>query len=940
MVRVRVLGALELWSGAEPVLLGSPKQRTALALLLVRAGTVVPTEVLVDELWEQAPPSALDNLRSYTASLRRLLNAAADAPIVEKRGAGYIAKVDPVHFDLASFEELATAGRAALDRGDLRAAAGRLQEGLDLWRGPALADVLLGPALSRWRVAVHEQRLAAMEAHAEALLGLGSVDRAAARARDLLAVEPLRERAHALLVQARHAAGDVAGALAAFDTARRSLVEQLGVEPSEELRRLQKAILNRERPAVPAASLHVTAAGAPRRAESVVPRQLPADVAGFTGRSAYLERLDSLSAATLPDAGKRPATVVISAIAGTAGVGKTALSVRWAHRVADRFPDGQVYVNLRGFAPSGAAVSPSDAVRTLLEAFEVAPQRIPASLDGQIGLYRSLLAGRRVLILLDNARDAEQVRPLLPGTPGCLVLVTSRSQLSGLITLDGAHTLTVDLLTASEAWDMLAHRVGHDRVAAEPKAVEDIITSCARLPMALAIVAARAAAHPGFRLTAIADQLRQARGGLDGFDNGDPANMRAVFSWSYHTLTPAAAALFRLLGLHPGLDVTAPAAASLADLPARHVRSALAELAHAHLLTEHAPGRYTFHDLLRAYAAELAEEVDPDTTRQAAARRILDHYLHTAHGADRLLRPDREPIDIDPPEPGVTPEALGDHRAALTWFATEHPALLAAIHHAAHAGFHAHAWRLAWTLESFFDWRGHWHELAATQRTALDAAQRQANPAGQAHTHRGLARAHTRTGRYDDALTHLRLALDLFIKLGDRAGQAATHRSLGMVLIRQGRHQEALNHDKQALDLHRATGDLAGQALTLNNIGHHHSQIGDYHQALTYCERALTLSREIGDRDAEARTWASLGYAHSHLDNHTDAVACNKRAVELFRDIGDRTTEAETLTNLGDAHRAAGDTTAARAAWREALDILNDLGHPDATHVRARLNDR
>lgn len=938
-MRVRVLGALELHDGALPSPIGSPKQKTALALLLVRAGTVVPVEEFVAELWEgRAPASALVNLRSYAAGLRRLLSAAANAPVLAKRGSGYVVTLDRAEFDLPRFRELTAAGRVALNAGELPVAGARLHEALGLWRGPALADVSLGPALTAWRVAVHEQRLAAMEDHVEVLLGLGAVDRAAEQARDLVGAAPLRERAYALLMRAQYQAGDVAGALAAYDAARRGLVEALGIEPGEELRRLQRAVLNRDL-APPTRWTTTGAVVSPRRAEAVVPRQLPADVAGFTGRSAYLGQLDSLlSEAMLSDGDGPPAAVVISAIAGTAGVGKTALAVHWAHRVADRFPDGQLYVNLRGFDPGGAAMSPSEAVRALLEAFEVAPQRIPASLNGQVGLYRSMLAGRRVLIVLDNARDAEQVRPLLPGAPGCLVAVTSRSRLVGLITVEGAHPLTVDLLTVAEARDMLARRLGHDRVAVESEAVEEIIASCSRLPMALAIVAARAAAHPGFGLDAISAQLRQAQGGLDGFDNGDPVtNMRAVFSWSYQTLTPAAAGLFRLLGLHPGLDITAPAAASLAGLPARGVRPALAELAYAHLLIEHTFGRYAFHDLLRAYAAELAA-ADSDIDRSAATRRVLDHYLHTAHAADRLLRPDREPIDIDPPEPGVTPETLHDHGHALAWFTTEHPALLAAIQYAAQTGFDAHAWRLAWTLENFFDWRGHWHELAATQRTALAAAQRLADPAGQAHTHRGLARADTRTGRYEEAEAHLGIALDLFSKLGDRAGQAATHRGLGVVLVHQGRHEEGLGHDQDALDLHRATGDLAGQALTLNNIGFHHGQRGDYDRALTYCQQALTLSQQIGDRDAEARTWGSLGYAHSYLGHHGDAIACNQRAISLFRNLGDRTSEAETLTNLGDAHRAAGDLATAHAIWQEALQILSELDHPDTAKVRARLN--
>jgi DNA-binding SARP family transcriptional activator/tetratricopeptide (TPR) repeat protein len=929
---------LELLDGERPLSLGAPKQKALFALLLVRAGTVVPAEELIDELWEGRPPaSAVTNLRSYASGVRRVLAAVAVAPVLDRRGSGYVLTLGATDVDLPRFRGLSATGRAALDDGDLSLAVDRLRAALGLWRGPALADVPIGPALSAWRVAVQEQRFGAMEDHAESLLRLGMVEEAAEQASDLLSAAPLRERAFAQLMRARYQAGDVPGALATYDVVRRNLADQLGIEPGEELRRLHKAILNREllpstRRTAPAPEISA------QRAEAVVPRQLPADVAGFTGRASHLGRLDELLFDAMSDADERPRAVAISAIAGTAGVGKTALAVHWAHRVADRFPDGQVYVNLRGFDPSGAAMSPSEAVRALLDAFEVAPQRIPATLSGQVGLYRSTLAGRRVLVVLDNARDSEQVRPLLPGTLGCLVVVTSRSQLSGLVAVDGAHPLAVDLLTVAEARDMLARRLGQDRLATSPEAVDQIIISCARLPMALAIVIARAATHPGFSLAAIATQLRQARGRLDAFDNGDPVTtMRAVFSWSYHTLAEAAASLFRLLGLHPGLDITATAAASLAGLPIRQVRPALAELAHAHLLTEHTVGRYAFHDLLRAYAGELAEATDSDAVRQAAIRRDLDHYLHTAYGADRLLRPDREPITLDRPQPGVTPEAFADHREALAWFSTEYPVLLAAIHYAAKTGFDAHAWRLAWSLENFFDWRGHWHELAAAQHIALDAAQRLADRTGQAHTHRGLARFHTRTGRYDEALTHLGLALELFSKLNDQAGQAATHRSLGMVLVRQGRHRDALSHDEQALDLHRATGDVAGQALVLNNIGYHYALLGEHERALGHCQQALAMHQKIGARDGEARTWGSLAFAHSHLGHHADAITCYQRAIDLLRDLGDRTSLAETLTRLGDAYQAAGDATTARTTWQLALDIFDELGHPDAVQLRGRL---
>jgi DNA-binding SARP family transcriptional activator/Tfp pilus assembly protein PilF len=933
-MRVRVLGPLVVTDARDqPLPLGPPKQRTLLAFLLAWAGRAVSANALLTELWDHDPPnSGMPNLRMYAANLRRVLSPVPGAPVLQRSGSGYVITVPHGEYDLPRWRELTQAGRTALDEGDQETAVARLQAALGLWRGQALADVQLGPALTSWRHVLDEQRMTATEDLIEALLRLGKLDAAVEQAGDLLAWAPTRERAAGLLMRARYQSGDVAGALAVYQAARRALAESLGIQPGAELRQLQTQVLRRDPELAPAVR-HTAAVPA----QPAVPRQLPADVPGFAGRAGYLERLDELLARALQSNKDCPATVVISAIAGTAGVGKTALAVHWAHRVADRFPDGQVYLNLRGYAPGGAAMGASEALRTLLEAFEVRPQRIPASLDAQVGMYRSLLGNRRVLIVLDNARDADQVRPLLPATPGCLAVLTSRSQLSSLVAVDGAHLLTVDMLTVAEARDMLARRLGGDRVAAEPAAVEEIITSCARLPMALAIVAARAIAHPDFTLADLAAQLRTVGGRLDGLDNGDRTSMRTVFSWSYHALTPAAAQLFRVLGLLPSLDVTAPAAASLAGRPEREVRPLLAELAHDHLLTEHLPGRYTFHDLLRAYATELAYTVDSDAERDAATRRALDHYLHTAYAADRLLRPHRETIVLGPPPPGVMPEPLDDHRIALSWFAAEHPVLLSAIQHSVNVGLDTHAWQLAWAMENYLDWRGRYRELATAMRIALQATQRLGDPLGQAHTLRGMARAKTQVGDHDEAVALLEEALGLFAQLGDHSGEAATHRNLGTVLMRKGRHREALRHEQQALDLHRAAGQLTGQAMTLNNMGYQHALLGEHETALGYCRQALAMHREIGDLYEEARTWDSLGFIHSHLGNHTESIACYQRAITLCQDLGDRNSEAETLTRLGDAHDAAGDNATAHSVWRQALDILDELGHPDAPHVRARI---
>ncbi|HET8643561.1 MAG TPA: tetratricopeptide repeat protein [Pseudonocardiaceae bacterium] len=669
---------------------------------------------------------------------------------------------------------------------------------------------------------------------------------------------------------------------------------------------------------------------------TLVPRQLPAVSGHFVGRERELAALDQLAVAS--SRFSAAAAIAISPITGPPGVGKTTMALHWAHRAASRFPDGQLYVNLRGFDQGGSPMDPADAIGGFLEAFGLPPERIPVSLDARAALYRSLLAGRRVLLVLDNAADTEQVRPLLPGGSTCLVLVTSRRRLSGLVVTEGAHPISVDVFTPAEAWQLLAVRLGRERVQAERAAVEEIIARCARLPLALNIVAARAAAHPDFTVAALAEQLRDVGDGLDAFTEGDrEADIRAVFSWSYRALHPGAARLFRLVGLHPGPDLTAPAAASLAGLPVARVRPLIAELARVHLLTEHTPGRYACHDLLRTYATELADLHDSAAERRAACHRVLDHYLHSANAAALLLEPHRHPIALATAEPGVTPERLAGDARALAWCAAERRVLLAAIQQAASAGFDGHAWRLAWTLATALQRQGRWHDLLASQQTALAAAQRQGDRAGQAHTHRGLARAYTWQGRYQDACTHLRRAIDLHGELGDHTGQAHAHRGLARVLGLQGQHLEAIDHTDRALKLYEAAGHLLGQANSLNAIGWYHVQLGHHERALADCERALALHQQIGDRHGEALTWDSIGFANHHLGNHRRAIECYQRAIQLYRTASDRYEEAATLGRLAETHHAAGDGDAARRTGRQALTILDELQHANADQLRRRL---
>jgi tetratricopeptide (TPR) repeat protein len=666
-----------------------------------------------------------------------------------------------------------------------------------------------------------------------------------------------------------------------------------------------------------------------------VPRQLPASPASFIGRADELARLDAL----LETDSGQPTAVVISAVSGTAGIGKTTLALHWAHRAAKQFPDGQLYVNLRGFDPSGSPVDPGDALRGFLDAVHVPPERIPTDPNAQAALYRSRLAGRRMLIVLDNARDTDQVRLLLPGAPGCLVLVTSRHQLSSLVAMQGAKPVELDVLSRDESRQLLASRLGEARTSAEPEAVNDIIARCARLPLALAIVAARAAAYPRFLLATVAGELDETRGRLDALHGGDAAtDMRAVFSWSYQQLTPDAARLFRQLGLHPGPDISAPAAASLAALPVSQIRRVLAKLTGAHLIVEHSPGRYAFHDLLRAYATEQAHTLEADAERRTAVHRLLDHYLHTARNADRLLNPVRDWITFAPPMPGVTPEHPADYQQALAWFTSEHTVLLTVVDQAAGAGFDTHTWQLAWTLVSFLNYRGHRHDAAGTQRAAVAAARRLADPAVQARINGILGATYTQLGCLDDAHTHLLQALHLGIQASDQALQAHAHLDLAEVLGLQGRHADALGHARQARDQFNVVGDRHGQAMGLNAIGWCQAMNGDHRQALISCQQALPLFQELGDRHSEAHTWENLGYAHHHLGDHAQARTHYRHALDLFRDLGNRHEEAAILTRLGDTHHAAGQGGAARDAWRHALTILDDLGHPDAENVRAKLH--
>jgi DNA-binding SARP family transcriptional activator/Tfp pilus assembly protein PilF len=963
----RLLGLVEIWSGGRRVLAGQPRQRLVLAALLVDAGRPVTSESLVYRVWGDTPPGgARHAIHEYLARIRRMLGDLdrPDLARLARRGSVYVLDVDPDRVDLHRFRRLVEWAR---DPGCPDAErVETLSRALDLWRGAPMAD-LSGEWVELVREGARRQRLEAATLWAQALLRLGRPSEVIEPLAELSAENPLSEPVAAVLIRALHAAGLTVEALDCYTRIRKRLVDDLGTEPGPELQAAHQAVLRGEtepgpaRPALPveaaappveAAALPVEAAALPVEAAAppevsapagparpgpphVVPAQLPAAVRGFAGRDRELARLD----AVLADA-QGHATTAICAISGTAGVGKSALAVHWAHRVAERFPDGQLYVNLRGFDPAGAALSPSDAIRGFLDALDVPPQRISPNLAAQAALYRSMLARRRMLILLDNARDAEQVRPLLPGTPGCTVIVTSRRQLASLVAIDGAQALPLDVLTDDESRELLARRLGDERVGSERRAVEEIITRCARLPLAFAVVAARAAVHPSVSLAAMAHDLDDIHERLDTLSAGDAASdVRAVFSWSYQALSPAAAELFRLLGLHPGPDISAAAAASLAGVPPAAVGPRLAELVEAHLLTEHLPGRYGFHDLLRAYAVEQANRNDSEPSRRAGLHRLLDHYLHTADAADRFLNTARDPITLSPLQPGVTPEAPADLDRALAWFAAEHRVLLASVDRAAASGFDIHTWQLAWTLTTILHRRRDGEAYAATQVAAVAATARLGDPANQLGAHRSLARAYIMLGRYDDAEAQLQQALTLAGQTGDPILHAHTHLRLAYLHEVRGNHAAALDHARQALALYEAAGHRNGQGHALNGVGWYHTLLGQHEQAIPYCERSVALHEEVGDRDGQAAAWDSLGFAQYNLGHHAEALACYQRALDLLREVGDRYQQTMILAHIGDAHEAAGDPAAARATYEQALEILDELAHRDAEKVREKLRE-
>ncbi|MET7419899.1 BTAD domain-containing putative transcriptional regulator [Dactylosporangium sp. NPDC005555] len=923
MMHIRLLGEVAARVGEVAVDLGHERQRCVLAALLVEPGRPVPVDVLLDRAWgDRLPRRPRDALYSYVSRLRQTL--AVGGCTVLRRPAGYVVEIDPLGVDLHLFDDFV---RRAGTTGDGEALE-LLDAALRLWTGDAFGG-LDTPWLNAVRRDLHRRRRTAERTRDDLALRLGLhatvVDGMIARAD----AEPFDESLAGAAMLALYRCGRRGEALSRFDGLRRELAEHLGIEPGDELRRLHRRMLLAD-PALTAPRRPVT----PRQPEeprqaTTAPQQLPAAPCAFTGRDGHLAEL---TAALTTGTGVDDGTAAIVVIGGAGGIGKTWLALRWAHEHRRRFPDGQLYVNLRGFDPAGEPLCPAAAIRAFLAALGIAAETLPAGLDEQAALFRRLVDGRKMLVLLDNAHDSAQVVPLLPGSAAVAVLVTSRRRLTGLVAAHGARTVTLGCMSGADAAELLRARLGAARVAAEPQAVEALLPLCGGLPLALGIVAARAATDPHCRIAGLVAELRARRTRLDALDAGDLAvSLRAAMAGSVRHLSPEAGRLFGDLSRAPGPDVSAAAAASMTGCDPAAQRAAIRELLDASLIAEEVPGRFRMHDLVRLYGIERAGDT------AGATARLLDHYVHSACGAALRLEPLRDPLRLPEPLPGVRAETFADSGRARAWFAAEDQVLRSAVRYADGAGFHRHAWQLAWAMVFILDQRGNWHAEVDVHKAALRSALRLGDDTGIAHSHRGLARAYTWLRCFDEARVHLRAALEACLRRGDLAGQGFAYRGMARVSAWQGRPERAIADDRRALAAFEEAGHDHGRAQTLNALGWHHAHLGEHASAVQCCDRAIALHQRLGDRHGEGITWDTLAYSRHRSGMPEEAIRCYRKAVVLLREQSDRYLEAVVTGHLGDTFAALGRTADARTAWLCAAELLATLGHPDARTVRAKV---
>ncbi|WHT16641.1 BTAD domain-containing putative transcriptional regulator [Crossiella sp. CA-258035] len=910
-VRFRLLGEFQVLDGDAVLEIRHQRQRCVLAALLVDLNQVVRLDTLADRVWgEQQPGRPRDTLYSYVSRLRSAL-AGVDGVTITQRAGGYLLTADPGSVDLHRFQDLVARVSAAHE--EQRAAL--LTRALDQWTGVALADID-GAWAAQVRETLTRQRFDARLDLAELELHSGQSGGLDLELAGLTAAHPLDERLASLLVLARYRNGRQDAALREYERIRLLLAAELGADPGPALRRLHQQIRHGD-----------TAPAPPRARPHPAPRQLPAAPQHFTGRTQELAVLDD---------GSPQSTVVISAIGGAGGIGKTSLALHWAHRNAHRFPDGQLYVDLRGFDPSAEPMPAATAIRRFLDALGVAPAVVPAEPDAMATLYRSVIADKRLLIVLDNAADTAQVLPLLPGEPTCAVLVTSRRRLIGLTSAHGAVQVGLTVLADHEARELLGRRLGEQRLAAEPEAVAGILRSCSGLPLALGIVAARAVAAPAMPLSALAEELGSAAARLDAFDTDDAGhNLRAVFSWSYRALPAEAGQVFALLGLAPGADLSLTAIGCLTGLPAARLRGPLRALESSSLVERTLPDRYRMHDLLRLYATELAERLD-EATREAALRRLVEMYLVVAGRARELVMFSpriHEVVDTAAGDPSWP--VFGGSAEALDWLEAERANLLALVARLAERGRPNEVWRLAWLLHGFFRARQHKADWIEVGRLGVAAAARIGDPVASFHAANCLGGAYRAAGRWAEAIAQYRDALSQAASDPERTAMMVNN--IGITLVNSGDAEAALGCLEQALALARQAGSANDEAVYSLNLGDGYNAVGRYPEGLRHNETARTLFRSLGKDLHGAIAAVNIAQSCLGLGELAKAAASAEEAGAEFRALSAWFDLAKSLHLLGRIRNALGHHDSARGAWTDALETFRELNDPRATEVEQLL---
>jgi tetratricopeptide (TPR) repeat protein/DNA-binding SARP family transcriptional activator len=950
-MRYRLLGPLEVWDGARWVTPAGRKQRALLAILLVYANQPVPTEHLIEELWhEHLPRGAANLLQVYVSRLRKLLNdetargdkagthglhGSESTGILRTRSSGYELMVQHGDLDIDVFERLAQAGQQALGAGSLQAAVEHLTTALTLWRGQPLADVPATTTVAAHALRLQERRLTAVEARLEAELGLGLHAEVLPALKEQVAAYPLREGLWAHLMVALYRSGRQAEALRAYRDLHRTLHDELGIEPNPSLQRLERAILTND----PALALQEPVTPDQRAAAEVmlgrwsagpVPCQLPPDIGDFTGRHEPLTRLRGLLDG---EPGSHTTSVVVCAISGAAGVGKTALAIHAAHLLAERFPDGQLYVNLQGATSGLRPLQPLAVLGRFLRALGVEASAIPTDVDEAAARFRSQVASHRLMVVLDNAHDAAQVAPLLPASSMCAVLVTSRRRLASL---DGAHHLHLGMLPEQEAVEFLGRLAGQQRIAGEPQAATQLARWCGGLPLALRIAGARLAARPGWPVVALAERLADAQRRLDELELAE-LGIRASFQVSYQELAASAdpldragARAFSVLGVLDSPDVDGSVAARLLDQPQQVAERVLERLVDAHLLETPSRGRYRLHDLLRLYSRELARELYPEHERAVALSRAFGFYVAAAWRTLALLRPGDYRLaraDSRWSDGGLE---FADDTAALGWLEAERANLLAAVQQAAASPGvpDAIAVQLAQALFGFFLVHSYWQDWVRVNQTAVLAARRVGDRAGEAQANNDLGVAYWRLGQYDQALTCHQQSLAMRRQLGDAHGQAASLGNLGLVHEQQGRYDQALACLQESLAIDRELENRFGQASSLGNLGWVYERQGRYERALACLQESLAIRRELGDRFGQAAILNDLGIVYQRQEGCDQALACLQESLTIDRELSDRYAQATSLNDIGIIHQRQGRYDQALACQQESLTIRRELGDP------------